>query len=187
MVRHASSLILAVALVHVARADAPAASEREMAYGQRSVGIGAEIGFNTGIGLSLHLGTPKLGLYLAAGLVPILVFGNEQGSTRSLTLDVYHAFALNADLYAMLAKPQQRTEFGVAGGYSGDTVLGNGANLGFLVRYQLRNKLALTLFGGLAYFPDARSHLMEHGYPATRDASIPQLRTGVNFGLVFYP
>lgn len=188
-------VILPLALSHVARADAPAAgapapaasaSEPEPVHGQRFVGIGAEIGFNTGIGPALHLGTRQVGLYVAAGVLPVFVFGNEQTS-RALTFDVYRAFELNADLYAMLIKASTRTDIGLAAGYSGNTVLGNGVNFGVTVRYDVGEKLALTIFGGVEIFPDAHDHLLAHGYPTTTDPSIPQLQGGANLGLVFYP
>ena len=191
MVRLAPIVILALAISHDARGDAPAAGTPapapELVRGQRSVGIGAEIGLNTGIGPALHLGTPQFGLYAAAGLMPVFIVGNEQDSTRSLTFDVYRAFEVNADLYAMFIKGTQGTDLGLSGGYSGNMFLGNGFNLGIAVRHDLGEKLAFTLFGGLEYFPDARSHLIAHDYPATRDASLPQLQGGVNLGLVLYP
>jgi hypothetical protein len=174
------------ALSHVARADTPSASTAAPVHGQRSIGIGAEIGLNTGIGPSLHVGTRQFGLYLAAGIMPVFIFGNEQDS-HALTFDVYRAFELNADVYAMLIKPSPRTDLGLSAGYSGNTFLGNGLNLGIAVRYDLREKLAFTMFGGLEIFPDARDHLVAHGYPATQDAIRPQLQGGVNFGLVVYP
>ncbi|HEX7840388.1 MAG TPA: hypothetical protein VF469_23075 [Kofleriaceae bacterium] len=197
MVRLAPIMLLALALAssHVARADVPAATSPAPAaspavtevHGQRWVGVGAEIGVNTGLGPALHLGTPQFGLYVASGILPLVVVGNEQNATRSVTFDVYRAFAVNADLYAMLLKTSSRAEVGIAGGYSGNTVLGNGVNLGIVVRYDLGEKLAFTLFGGLEIFPDGRDHLVANGYPTTRDAVNPQIQGGANIGLVLYP
>lgn len=105
MPRRAPILIGALAISHIARADAPAAGAPapaagasapaagasaltpEVVRGQRFLGIGGEIGFSTGIGPALNLGTRQLGLYVAIGLQPIFIFGNVQGS-RALTFDV---------------------------------------------------------------------------------------------------
>jgi hypothetical protein len=190
MVRLASITVVALILSHVARADPPAPgtpSSPEPVHGQRSVGIGAEIGVNTGLGPSLHLGTPQFGLYVVTGIMPLFIVGNEQNATRSVTFDVYRAFAVNADLYAMLGQTSPRNSIGLAGGYSRNTVLGNGLNLGVAVRYDLGEKLALTVFGGFEIFPDARDNLVAQGYPTTRDPSIPWFQGGANLGLVFYP
>jgi hypothetical protein len=165
----------------------PPASPPEPVHGQRWLGLGAEIGFNTGLGAALHLGAPKLGLYVAGGIMPLFIVGNENNASRSVTFDVYRAFALNADLYAMLFQGSPRTNVGFCAGYSGNTVLGNGLNLGIAVRYDLGEKVAFTLFGGFEIFPDAREQLAAHGYPSTRDPPIPQLQGGANIGLVFYP
>jgi hypothetical protein len=159
----------------------------EPVHGQRMVGIGAEIGFNTGLGAALHLGMPKIGLYVAGGIMPLFVVGNENNASRSLTFDVYRAFALNIDLYAMPFQGSSRSNFGFCVGYSGNTILGNGLNLGIALRKDLGEKVAFTLFGGFEIFPDARDRLAAHGYPSDRDPPIPQLQGGVNFGLVIYP
>jgi hypothetical protein len=190
MVRLAPMLAVALALSHVARADAPAAGAPETppapVGGQRFVGIGAEVGFGIGIGAALHLGTRQLGVFVEAGALPIFVVGNQQTS-RALTFDVYGAVELNANLYAMLFQPSPRTDLGLTAGYSGNTVLGNGLNLGVAARYDLAEKLALTIFGGVEIFPDAHDHLLAHGYSPTSDPSLPQLQGGANLGLVFYP
>lgn len=191
MIRLAPIVLLAFTLSHAARADAPPLSTPapppEFVRGQRFVGLGAEIGLNTGIGPALHLGLPQFGLYAAAGLMPIFIVGNQQNASRSLTFDVYRAFELNADFYAMFIKGSPRADLGLSGGYSGNTFLGNGFNLGIAARYDLSEKLAFSLFGGLEYFPDARNHLAAHNYPATQDAASPELQGGINLGLVFYP
>jgi len=190
MVRLVAVAVFVLILSPVAGADAPATPTPTQTPapvgGQRFAGVGAEIGFSTGVGPALHLGTRQFGLYVAAGIMPILIFGNEQGS-RSLTFDAYRAFELNADVYILPISPSPRTNLGLAVGYSGNTVLGNGFNLGYAARYDLRAKLAFTLFGGIEVFPDARDHLAAHGYPMTQDASLPQVQGGVNVGLVLYP
>lgn len=155
--------------------------------GQRSIGLAAEIGFSTGIGVALHLGTRQFGIYTAAGLLPVFVAGNQKDESRSVTFDVYRAYEWNADLYGMFLHASPRADVGISAGYSGNTLLGNGVNVGVALRYDLREKLAFTLFGGFAVFPDARDRLTMHGYPTTQDASLPQLQGGVNAGLVFYP
>jgi hypothetical protein len=159
----------------------------EPVRGQRFVGIGAELGFNTGIGPALHLGLPRFGLYVAAGLMPVFVVGNKQDSTRSVTFDVYRAFDVNADFYAMFIKGSPGTDLGLSAGYSGNTFLGNGFNLGIALRYDLSAKVAGTIFGGFEYFPDAHNHLLMHAYPSTNDPLHPGIQGGANFGLVFYP
>jgi hypothetical protein len=198
MVRLAPMLAVALIVSHVARADpavpaglatgAPptAAPEPEPVHSQRFLGIGAEIGAGTGIGPVLQAGTPQFGLHVAVGIVPIFVFGKEQ-STGELTFDVYRAFDLNAALYAMLFKGSSRVDVGVSAGYSGNTVLGNGFNLGVALRYDVGEKLALTIFGGLEIFPDAHDELVAHGYPTTTDPSRPELQGGLNFGLLLFP
>lgn len=190
MVHPLAVAVFLLVLAPVAGADTPVTPTPEPApewvRGQRFVGIGVEIGFSTGIGPALRLGARQFGLYIAAGIMPVLVFGNEQ-DTRALTFDVYRAFELNTDVYVLPLSPSPRTDLGVAAGYSGNTVLGNGFNLGLAARYDLRAKLALTIFGGVEIFPDARDRLAAHGYPATHDASLPQLQGGVNLGLVVYP
>ncbi|TMQ04484.1 MAG: hypothetical protein E6J90_50820 [Deltaproteobacteria bacterium] len=168
-------------------AGPPAAPEPAPIPGQRSIGIGAEIGFNTGLGAALHLGAPKVGLYVAGGIMPLFIIGNENNASRSLTFDVYRAYALNVDLYAMLYQGSPQTDVGFCAGYSGNTVLGHGLNLGIALRRNLAEKVAFTLFGGLEIFPDARDHLAAHGYPGDRDPPIPQLQGGVNAGVVIYP
>jgi hypothetical protein len=186
MVRFVAVAVWSLALCPLARADVPATPPPDPVRGQRSIGIGAEIGFSTGIGPSLHLGARQFGLYVVGGIMPLFIFGNEQGS-KALTFDVYRAFELNADVYYLPISPSPRTDLGLAAGYSGNTVLGNGFNVGLAARYDLRAKLALTIFGGLEIFPDARDRLAARGYPTTQDASLPQLQGGVNLGLVMYP
>src|SRR5438552_13142004 len=43
------------------------------------------------LGAALHLGSPTLGLYVAGGVLPVFVFGNEKTSSRSMTFDAYGA------------------------------------------------------------------------------------------------
>lgn len=194
MMRLAPIVILALAVSQVARADAPPAPVAsnpaptpEPVRGQRSVGIGAELGLNTGVGPALHVGTRQFGLYVAAGLMPIFIVGKEQGPAGSVTFDVYRSFELNTDVYAMFLQASPRTDLGLSAGYSGNTFLGNGINLGITVQHDLGEQLAFTMFGGFEYFPDARDHLIAHAYPATQDTPRAGLQGGVNFGLVFYP
>jgi hypothetical protein len=154
---------------------------------QRSVGVGAEIGFSTGLGVALHLGTRQFGVYTAVGILPVFITGNQNDGSHSITFDVYRAYAWNADLYWMFYAASPRADVGISAGYSANSLLGNGGNVGVAVRYDLAAKLALTVFGGLTVFPDAGDHLTAHGYPATQSASLPELQGGVNAGLVFYP
>ncbi|HET7506700.1 MAG TPA: hypothetical protein VFK02_37020 [Kofleriaceae bacterium] len=155
--------------------------------GQRSIGIGAEAGFSTGVGGALHLGMSQYGLYVSSGLVPLLIFGNKKDASRSLTFDVYGAVELNTDAYLMFLEGP-RSDVGICAGYSGNTVLGNGFNIGIAVRYDLAEKIAFTIFGGFEVFPGAADHLTAHGYPsAMQDAAVPYLQGGANLGIVFYP
>ena len=169
------------------RPERSAIDQPGFAIGQRNLGIAAEIGFSTGLGAALHLGSPTLGLYVAGGVLPVFVFGNEKTSSRSMTFDAYGAAAVNADFYAMFLQPSPRSAVGVSGGYSYSTLLGSGANLGVAIRYDLATQLAFSAFGGLTIYPDAEDRLVEHGYPATQDPASPQIQGGVNVGLVFYP
>jgi len=169
------------------RPERSAIDQPGFAIGQRNLGIAAEIGFSTGLGAALHLGSPTLGLYVAGGVLPVFVFGNEKTSSRSMTFDAYGAAAVNADFYAMFLQPSPRSTVGVSGGYSYSTLLGSGANLGVAIRYDLATQLAFSAFGGLTIYPDAEDRLVEHGYPATQDPASPQIQGGVNVGLVFYP
>ncbi len=169
------------------RPENAATEQSGFAIGQRNLGLAAEIGFSTGLGAALHLGSPKLGLYVAGGVLPVFVFGNEKTPSRSMTFDAYGAAAVNADFYAMFLQPSPRSTVGVSGGYSYSTLLGSGANLGVAIRYDLATKLAFSAFGGLTIYPDAEDRLVEHGYPATQDPATPQVQGGVNVGLVFYP
>jgi len=186
MVRLVAVAVFLLVVSPIAHADEPATPAPAPVRGQRSVGIGAEIGFSTGIGPSLRVGARQFGLYVAAGIMPLFIFGNEHDS-KSLTFDVYRAFELNTDVYFVPFSPSPRTDLGLAAGYSRNTVLGNGFNLGFVARYDLRAKLAFTIFGGVEVFPDARDRLASRGYPTTQDASLPQFQGGANFGLVVYP
>jgi hypothetical protein len=186
MVRIVVVAVFLLVLSPIAGADAPASPTPEVMRGQRFIGFGAEVGFSTGIGPSLHLGTRQFGLYVAAGVMPVLVFGNEHDS-KAVTFDAYRAFELNVDIQFLPISPSPRTDLGLAAGYSGNTILGNGFNVGFAAQYDLRAKLVLTIFGGLEVFPDARDHLAAHGYPTMHDASVPELQGGVNLGLVLYP
>jgi hypothetical protein len=168
---------------------APASSPppEQPVRGQRSIGIGAEVGFSTGIGGALHLGMRQFGLYVSSGIVPIFVFGNQKDASRSITFDVYRAVELNTDVYVMFLE-RPRGDAGFCAGYSGNTLLGNGFNVGLAVRYDIAEKIALTIFGGFEVFPDAADHLTAHGYPtSTQDAAVPYLQGGANFGIVFYP
>ena len=185
MVRLASVAALSIALAapQLGRAD-PEASVR--GDGQRSVGVGAEIGFSTGAGVALHLGTRELGLYTAAGIVPVFVTGNAKDGSGSISFNIYRAYALNADLY-WLFHHTERADLGISAGYSANSLLGSGVNVGVALRYDLSAKLALTVFGGLTVFPSAADHLTAHGYPTTLSPSLPELQGGVNVGLVFYP
>ena len=170
-------------------ASSPAASSpaEQPARGQRSIGIAAEAGFSTGIGGALHLGMPKYGLYLSSGLVPIFIFGNQKDASRSITFDVYRAVELNTDAYLMFAETPT-SDIGICAGYSGNTLLGNGFNVGVAIRYDIAEKLAFTIFGGFEVFPGAMDHLTAHGYPsAMQDASVPYLQGGANLGIVFNP
>jgi len=191
MVRLVVVVFLAAGFMRVARADpsgaGPPGAAPELVQGQRSIGIGAELGLNTGLGLALHVGTPWIGLYIAGGIMPVFIIGRQHDPSSTPTFDIYRAFELNADLYAMFIHPTPRTDLGLSGGYSGNTFLGNGANLGIAVRYALNAKLAFTIFGGLEYFPDASGHLTAHDYPTTQDAVRPQIQGGFNVGIVFYP
>src|SRR5262245_40117341 len=61
--------------------ETPSVSPSEPVRGQRSFGIGAEIGFATGLGGALRLGTPRFGVHVAAGVLPLFIFGNEQNAS----------------------------------------------------------------------------------------------------------
>jgi hypothetical protein len=190
MLRSVSLVAVLCSIVVPSRTHAapdPAAPEAPIrGDGQRSVGVGAEIGSSTGLGAALHLGWRQLGLYTAAGIVPLFITGNQHDGSRSITFDVYRAYAWNVDLYWMF-RESARADLGISAGYSANSVLGSGGNVGIAFRYDLGEKIAFTLFGGLTVFPDAGAHLTAHGYPTTQDPSLPELQGGVNAGLVFYP
>lgn len=176
----------AVVAVSSAHAQAPGVTEPTPSHGQRSIGVGAEIGAN-GLGAAVHAGSPTLGLYLTAGVMPVLVFGNERNATRTPDMEAYGTFELTADLYALLAQPSPRSAIGLCAGYNHNSLLGHGGNLGIAVRHDLGDKVALTVFGGLVVFPSAKNQLLMHSYPANVDPMLPELQGGINVGLVFYP
>ena len=182
------SLVLSILVaVNVAHAEPPGETEAEVTHGhQRWLGVGAEIGAS-GIGAAVHAGTGTIGLYLTAGVMPIFVAGNKQDELRTPTFDLYRSFELTADGYALLAQPTPNTAIGLCAGYSHNTLLGDGGNLGVALRHELGEKVALTLFGGLVYFPKAKDQLVMHQYPSNVDPMLPQLQGGINVGLVFYP
>jgi hypothetical protein len=154
--------------------------------GQRSFGLGLELGLNTGIGAALHLGTNNVGLYLAAGYGPFLISGNRRDTAKTPVFEIYGSTVVDADLYVMFAR-SGRASVGVLGGYSYSEFVKHGFNLGVALRYDYSSHLAFTAFGGATFLPSASDHLADRGYPMDVDPTMPWLHGGVNAGVVFYP
>jgi hypothetical protein len=154
--------------------------------GQRSFGLGLELGFNTGIGCALHVGTTDFGLHLAAGYGPVLISGNRRNATKTPVYELYGSTAVDADLYVMFER-SGRISLGLLGGYTYNELLKHGFNLGVMLRYDYSRKVAFTVFGGATILPSASDHLADRDYPMDVDPVVPWLHGGVNAGVVFYP
>jgi hypothetical protein len=174
----------------MARAEGESTAESPPRHfgGQRSFGLGPNVGFGTGAGATIGTVFDPVGLWLSGGYIPVFVFGNKHDVDKTLTFDAYSSAQIDADVSMMPWHAGKRIDFGLLLGYRYNTLLGHGVSAGPGLQLDLSS--ALGLFFSITYsvFPAAQDRLAPRaGYPTDRDASIPWLQGGGNLGLIFYP
>ena len=184
MVRSTSlALVLFVLASAAARADEPL----QAATSQRTVGIGVEAGV-IGVGAAVRAGTPDVGLYLGASFSPLLILSTPPNG-NSLNLDLLGSGDFRADGYWWALKTE-KSRFGPMAGFSYNTVLGAGFNLGAAASVTLRRSVDLSLSWTAAFFPQAKDRLAARGFDAAdgKEPRTPWLQGGgIAIGLIFYP
>jgi hypothetical protein len=154
--------------------------------GQRVLGFGPSLGFYSGSGATLGVGS-FVGVWISGGYMPILISGNDK-QTQAAGFEFYNSAQVGADLAIVPWRPGKRSSFGLIGGYKFNSVLGHGGGGGATFSYDVGAKLALVVLAGVNVFPSAEQRLLENqGYPRDREAAFPWLQGGANLGLVFYP
>lgn len=154
--------------------------------GQRAVGLGPAVGFYSGVGGVASVGAESVGLVVAGGYMPVMIFGNE-GVTRAMTFDYYDSAQLNLDLWVGPIFSGRKVDIDLLCGYRYNTVLGNGAGLGLRFGLDVSEMLRLEFHWTPHIFPSALERLHDRGYSSDRDAALPWFQGGVGAAAVFYP
>jgi hypothetical protein len=169
-------------------ATPPPANETEAPHlgGQRMVGFGPSLGLN-GVGGLVALGPPPLTFSVTGGYEPLLVFGNKNDPTKSMTLDTYGSAQMGADVAFLPGHAGKRYDFGLILGYRYNSLLAHGGGGGAVLDIDLTPSLSLVFSLEYIFYPQASDQLAAAGYPSDRTAAVPYLQGGANVGLLVYP
>ena len=180
---------LVAALAGSARAEAPAPTPSPApAEGQHLFAVTATVGWYSGLGGGVRIGTGRAGVHLLAGWQPLIVAVKED--PPRLNLDFHSTLQGNADLYLMLFRTTERAEIGLTAGYKYSTHLGHGAGLGAYVEIDGQARRSIFILAGVLWFPRGETRLREkEGYPPGTEFAFPgpSFSYSANVGLSFFP
>ncbi len=162
-------------------------------WGQRYVGFGPRIGVFWGFGAGVRAGHPYVGVDIAGGWQPILVFIDKQtiGSSSSSSIEVEgaHTGQFSGNVYVTF-NPKSRFMAGLTAGYRYNSVLSHGLGLGFDGVLNMTRVLAMQFNAGILIFPDGSDRFAaELGLPKNTDFGFPSptAQVGIGVGLLIYP
>jgi hypothetical protein len=156
---------------------------------QRGFAILAAGGMLEGFGLGARVGTPRIGLDLSGGYLPVLATYSRD-SQHSPKFKVLSSLQANATVVFGLCRPGRRTDMGVAIGYRYNDVLKHGFSAAFYLQYDIAEHWALNVFAGPAIFPKAENGIRkEAGWPAEGSvgSGMSWNQGGLGLQLAFYP
>jgi hypothetical protein len=185
-----------VALAPLAHAEDSAPVETGVAEGapapsvsQRNLGILASIGFFSGFGAGMQVGTSTFGLRLVAGWNPL--FASVQGPEDDTpSLEFYSTWMAAPDLYFSLLNSKKGAHAGAQLGYRYDSELKHGFAIGGFGSMRLARTLEGIAQGGFLVYPNGEDELIAaHDELAGSKFSFPGpgLSFGISLALAFFP
>jgi hypothetical protein len=148
----------------------------------------------TGIGATVQLGTPEVGIRLAGGWAPMVLAVTERSTIGRGTTDdgpklkAYSGGLVAPDLYVRVARTRTAA-IGLQGGYRYSTLLGSGGAGGVYVQAPIGRSVDVLLAGGLMIFPDGEHRLTEKKHLVNPDFGFPgpNVNLGLSLGLLLFP
>ena len=178
---------LVAALAGTARAEAPATATATE-DGQHVFAVSGTVGWYSGLGGGVRIGTGRAGVHLLAGWQPLVVAVKED--PPRLNLDFHSTLQGSADVYLLLLRTTERAEVGLTGGYKYSTHLGHGAGLGAYVEIDGHARRSIFILAGVLWFPRGETRLREkEGYPPATEFAFPgpSFSYSASVGLSFFP
>jgi hypothetical protein len=149
----------------------------------------AELGEVTGAAVGAELRAGPVVARATGGAALVFLLIGDPDTHEIDSVEAYGALQLNGELLLFPIRLATGTEIGfsLAAHYSG--LLGAGGGLRVEVRRQLRERLGLTVSGGIAVFPDAEERIVERkDVPPDADLNYPLgagFRLGAAVGLTY--
>jgi hypothetical protein len=152
-----------VAIVSIA-AIAPAnADEIDSRPQPGPLALRAELGQESGAAIGAEVRLGPAGLRATAGANAILVFVKDPDDDGLGSLDVFGGWQVNGELFWFPIRMTSGNELGFSAAVRHSTLLGTGGGAGVELRRQLRQRLGLSVSGGLTVFPDGEEGVIEQG------------------------
>jgi hypothetical protein len=169
--------------------EPPKPVEPERYRTQRGLAVFAALGLIDGLGAGVRVGTPRIGLDLSGGYLPILAT-YSQDTEHKPKYEVLSSFQANATAYFGLYRTGPRTDIGISAGYKYDTVLRHGVCAAFYMQYDVGEHWALHIFAGPAIFPKADDGIRDKAHwPAEGSvgSGLSWLQGGFGLSLAYFP
>ena len=185
------SIVLALCLASVARAEKTVEAEKEAAHGIAPFALLVEVGQAAGVSAGAQLSMGRLGLRALGGWNPVTILASDPDTFQARSFHIFSTGQLTADAFALPFEGTPGVLIGVAGGYRYNTLLGHGFGAGVEIQIARSRHVGWHIHGGLNYFPDGESNLIrEKHLPADSQFNFPfgaGLQGGVSFGIALIP
>lgn len=146
------------------------------------------VGFYSGMGAGVRVGTPDVGLNAMAGWQPMLVVLNQGGTSRDFSF--YSTFQVTPEVYVRVYSPKPATHLGLLGGYRYNSFVGHGGGFGGYLQIPLgQSAIDLNVSWAVSFFPggedaakrDKNDQALKFGFPS------PAVNWGLQATLAFFP